>query len=243
MIRQLLPGPVDLESREDIESVYLPPPGDHLRINFVASLDGSVEVKGRSGPLGGPADKAVFMAMRGVADVVLVGAGTARAEDYGPVRLPPEVQERRRARGQRARPPLAVVSGMGGLDPRARLFEPDRDVVVFTTDEVAARHEELRSVAEVVPSGSGDVIVERVVAELRRRGLRHILCEGGPSLSRSLFDAGLVDEMCLTLAPMLAGEGNRELSHIWSGPPGRFELLTLMEGDGMVITRYAVDGR
>ena len=243
MIRQLLPERIDLESREEIESLYVAPPGDHLRINFVASLDGSVEVKGRSGPLGGPADKAVFMAMRGVADVVLVGAGTARAEDYGPVRLPPEVQDRRRARGQRALPPLAVVSGTGGLDPRARLFEADCDIVVFTTDEVAVVHEELRTVADVVASGRGEVIVEMVVSELRRRGLRHILCEGGPSLSRSLFAAGLVDELCLTLSPVLAGEGNRELSHMWPGPPGRFELLTLMEGDGMLITRYAVVDR
>lgn len=243
MIRQLLPGPADLESREEIEAVYLVPPQDHLRINFVASLDGSVEVDGRSGSLGGPADKSVFMALRGVSDVVLVGAGTVRAEDYGPVRLPPEVQDRRRARGQKARPPLAVVSGSGGLDPGSRLFEPDRDVIVFTTDETAAQNHELRSVAEVVPTGSGRVGVEKVVADLRRRGLRRILCEGGPSLARSLFDAGLVDELCLTLSPMLAGEGNHELNEMWSGPLCRFELVALSESDGLLMTRYALGGR
>lgn len=240
MIRQFLPAPAVLASRAEIEEAYIHPSGRHLRVNFVASLDGAVEVGGRSGPLGGPADRAAFMAMRAVADVVLVGAGTVRAEDYGPVRLIEEVQERRIRRGQSPRPPLAVVSARGDLSPAARLFEADRDVIVFTTEAVAEARRDLADVAEIVPCGSGGVDVSIVLAELRRRGMGRILCEGGPALTRSLFAAGLVDELCLTLSAVLAGEGRQRLTQGWTGGTGPLELTALMEGDGMVITRYAV---
>jgi riboflavin biosynthesis pyrimidine reductase len=242
VIRQLLPERMELEGPEAVEGAYLPPGDRHLRINFVATLDGAVEVGGRSGPLGGPVDRSAFMAMRAVADVVLVGAGTARAEDYGPVRLAPEVQARRRARGQSSLPPLAVVTATGALEPGSRMFEADRDVIVFTSEGVALERRSLTAVAEVVACGAGVVDVKHVVADLHGRGLGRILCEGGPSLSRSLFEAGLVDELCLTLSPMLAGEGHHHLGQAWGGAPGQFELVALMEGDGMLLTRYAVAG-
>jgi riboflavin biosynthesis pyrimidine reductase len=228
-----------LEAREQIEAAYFHPSDRHVRINFVTSLDGAVEVGGRSGPLGGAADRAAFMAMRAVADVVLVGAGTARAEDYGPVRLAPEVQARRQSRGQSPRPPLAVVTATGALDPGARMFEADRQVIVFTTEGVVRRCPDLGAVADLVACGSGLVDVGQVVSELHARGLGRILCEGGPSLCRSLFEAGLVDEMCLTLAPVLAGEGHHQLSQAWAGAPVPLELVAVMEGDGMLLTRYA----
>ena len=240
MIRQLLPEPGWLDGNEAVEAAYLPPSARHLRLNFVTSLDGAVEVGGRSGPLGGPADRAVFMAMRAVADVVMVGAGTARAENYGPVRLGEDVQSRRRQRGQSARPPLAVVTSRGEIDLSARMFEPDRDVILFTTEATASARPELSEVADVVVAGQGMVDLGAVVGELHRRGLGRILCEGGPALARSLFVAGLVDELCLTLAAVLAGEGHHDLSESWSGEPRTLELNALMEGDGMLITRYSV---
>lgn len=240
MIRCLLPEGGVLEDPAAIEKAYIHPSERHLRLNFVTSLDGAVEVGGRSGPLGGPADRAAFMAMRAVADVVMVGAGTARTERYGPVRLAADVQERRRSRGQAPRPPLAVITARGELDTGARMFEPDRDVIIYTTERVAAARPDLAEVAEVVPSGVGVVDVAQVVAHLRGRGLGRILCEGGPSLSRTLFEADLVDELCLTFSPVLAGEGVHRLSEAWRGDAGRFALRALMEGDGMVITRYEV---
>lgn len=240
MIHTFLPEIGTLEDQASIEVAYLHPADRHLRLNFVASLDGAVEVGGRSGPLGGPADRAAFMAMRAVADVVMVGAGTARAESYGPVRLAADVQDRRRTRGQRPRPPLAVITARGDLDPGARMFEPDRDVIIYTTERVAAGRADLREVAEVVPCGVGVVDVAEVVAHLRGRGLGRILCEGGPALTRSLFEADLVDEMCLTFSPVMAGEGNHRLSEGWRGEAARFQLHALMEGDGMVLTRYSV---
>lgn len=243
MIRSYLPEEALLEDQAAIETAYLHPSEQHLRLNFVTSLDGAVEVGGRSGPLGGPADRAAFMAMRAVADVVMVGAGTARTERYGPVRLAPDVEDRRRARGQAPRPPLAVITARGELDTGARMFEADRDVIVYTTERVVTDRRDLAELAEVVPCGVGVVDVAQVVAHLHGRGLGRILCEGGPSLSRSLFEAGLVDELCLTLSPVLAGEGTHHLSEAWRGDAGRFSLRALMEGDGMVITRYAVETR
>lgn len=243
MIRSFLPAAAVLEDQEAVEAAYIHPAERHLRLNFVASLDGAVEVGGRSSPLGGPADRAAFMAMRAVADVVMVGAGTARTENYGPVRLAADVQERRRARGQTARPPLAVITARGELDTGGRMFEPDRDVIVYTTERVAAARPDLAEVAEVVPAGVGVVDVAEVVAHLRGRGLGRVLCEGGPALSRTLFEAELVDELCLTFSPVLAGEGAHRLSEAWRGDAGRFSLRALMEGDGMVITRYEVEPR
>lgn len=240
MIRRFFPEPRPLEDRSDLEDAYMHPSERHLRVNFVASLDGAVEVGGRSGPLGGPADRAAFMAMRAVADVVMVGAGTARAENYGPVRLAPEVQERRRSRGQAARPPLAVITARGDLEANARMFEADRDVILFTTEPVAEARADLAAVADVVTCGVGAVDVDLVVRGLQERGLGRILCEGGPALTRSLFEAGLVDELCLTLSPVLAGEGHHRLSEAWAGEAGRFALAAVMEGDGMIITRYEV---
>lgn len=243
MIRTFLPEAGLLADRAAIEAAYVHPSERHLRLNFVASLDGAVEVGGRSGPLGGPADRAAFMAMRAVADVVMVGAGTARAEHYGPVRLAPDVQERRRQRGQTPRPPLAVITARGELDRGARMFEPDRDIIIFTTERVVADRPDLGEVAEVVAKGVGVVDMAEVVADLRLRGLGRILCEGGPALSRALFDADLVDELCLTFSPVLAGEGVHRLSEAWRGDAGRLSLRALMEGDGMVITRYEVEPR
>ena len=242
MIRQYLPEPAQLESQEAIEDSYLIPSGPHLRVNFVLSLDGAVEIGGRSGPLGGPPDRASFMAQRAVADAVLVGAGTARAENYGPVRLDPDVQARRVKRGQPGRPPLALVTAHGDLDTGARVFEDDQEVLVFTTELVADRRPELSAVAEVVTAGTETVDVGAVVSELQRRGLGRILCEGGPALTGSLLHEGLVDELCLTFAPILAGYGHRRISDGWGVDPRALRLLTLMESGGMLLTRYAVVG-
>lgn len=238
MMRRLLPVVADLEGRADLEEIYLLPSGPQLRVNFVSSLDGAVEIDGRSRPLGGPADLDAFMAMRAVADVVMVGAGTARAEDYGPVKLGDDARDRRVGRGQTPVPPLAVITRHGDLSAGARLFEAD--LIVFTTAEVAAAEPWPGSGAEVVAAGSGRVDLEAVVGELRRRGLERILCEGGPSLTAGLMAAGLVDEICVTISPIVAGEGHRRLSEVNLDEPTDLELVGLVEADGMLIARYHV---
>jgi riboflavin biosynthesis pyrimidine reductase len=243
MIRRLLPETGRIESDDALEQWYRHPTDQHLRVNFVATLDGAIEVGGRSGPLGGPADRQVFMAMRAVADVILVGSGTATAENYGPVRLEAGAQARRRARGQPDRPRLAVVSGTGRLDPGARMFTGGERVLVFTTEPVVQARPDLAQVADLVGCGDDRVEPNRMVSTLHGMGLTRILCEGGPALARGLFSAALVDELCLTVSPVLAGAHHQALGEAWPGPPGRFELTALLEADGMLMTRYAkVDG-
>ncbi len=243
MITELLPQRRQLGEAQDLEDFYRPAGGRHLRINFISSLDGAVEIGGRSGPLGGPADRAAFMAMRGVCDVVVVGAGTARAEDYGPVRLRQEVQARRRARGEAAVPPLAVVTARGDLQPSARLFGADGRVLILTTKQVARSRPDLAAVAEVIACGADTVDMAAAVAELHDRGLGRVLCEGGPELTRTLLDAGLVDELCLTIAPVLAGGGRRLVGGGEMGMEGRFRLTALLEADSMLLARYDTRSR
>ena len=245
-MRQLLPDPCELAGPADLERVYAPPGSEHLRLNFVTALDGAIEIDGRSGPLGGPADRVAFTAMRAVTDVVLVGAGTARAENYGPVRLPDDAVERRRTEGRATRPPVAVVTAQGHLDPDSRLFSDGAEVIVLTTDAVVGAGRLAGVAANVVACGAERVEPTLVVAELRRRGLGRILCEGGPRLARDLLGAGLVDELCLTLAPLLGGGGRATITGPGPGAPVALHLSGLIEGDGLLLARYAtgpaVDG-
>jgi len=236
---QFVPELAELAEPGDFERAYAHPAGHHLRVNFISSLDGAVEINGQSGPLGGPVDRAAFMAMRAVADVIMVGAGTVRAESYGPVRLAEDVQGRRRERGQRPRPPLAVVTARGDLEPGGRIFGPGADVLILTTSQVAAERADLAKVAEVIDCGDAHVDLGFAVAELRGRGLGRVLCEGGAELMRSLMMVGLVDELCLTYSPVLAGPRHRSLAGPGPLPHlERFRLATLIAGDDMVLTRY-----
>lgn len=237
-VTQVLPVRRELDGQEDLERLYLPEGDQLLRINFIASLDGAVEIEGRSGPLGGPVDRSAFAAMRAVADVVLVGAGTARAENYGPVTVAPDVAGRRLQRGQSPRPTLAVVTRRGDLDRRSRLFGGEDRVLVLTTDEVEAGRPDLSEVAEVVSCGRSEVEVDRVVGELRRRGLGRILCEGGPALARTLLGAGVVDELCLTISPVVLGGGRRLFGEQQLERAEAFELAAILEADSMLLARY-----
>jgi riboflavin biosynthesis pyrimidine reductase len=243
LIRQLVPAGGELAGDAELEEFYRLPAGPHLRLNFITSLDGAIEIDGRSAPLGGPADRAAFMAMRAVADVVMVGAGTARAEDYGPVRLSDGASRRRQEREQRGLPPLAVVSGRADLDPSARLFGPGSQVLVLTSAAAARLRPDLGRVAEVVHCGETAVDLGAAVGELRARGLGRILCEGGPALTAGLLAGRLVDELCLTISPLVAGPPHRHLTGEEPlGAPERFCLSGLLEAGGLLLTRYAPAG-
>lgn len=204
-MHRLLPSsaPVDLE---DAYAGLEPPDDSWTVLGMVGAVDGAAAVDGRSEGLGGRGDLAAFRALRTLPDVVLVGAGTVRAEDYGPP--VPRGVAARRARGQADVPRIAVVTRSADLDPAARLFgDPDRRPLVLTTrDAPEDRRAALREVADVVEVGQDDVAPGDALAELHRRGLRRVVCEGGPSLNGQLLAAGVVDELFLTLAPTLVGE-------------------------------------
>jgi riboflavin biosynthesis pyrimidine reductase len=242
LIRKLLPAPEVLGEDGDLEAFYALPPGRHLRADFVVSMDGAVEIGGRAKPLGAPADRSAFMAMRAVADAVLVGAGTARIERYGPVRLSEEVRQRRIDRGQEPVPPLIVVSRRGALDPEERIFDGGNRPVLVTTGAALRTHPSLSLHADVLECGTDEVDLPKAVDLLAQRGWGRILCEGGPTLLSGLLAGDLVDEMCVTFSPVIAGTQHLRLSG--DAPllePSRFRLDGLLEGDGLLLARYGRD--
>ncbi len=228
----------------DLDACYRLPPlaaGQvHVRSNFVSSVDGATEVDGRSGALGGSADRRVFRLLRWLADVVLVGAGTVVAEDYGPVIVPPDRRERRVAAGQDAVPPVAVVSAALRLDPSARLFAaPVRPLVLTCEAAPPARRKALAEVADVLVCGERRVDTAVALRALGERGLGRVLCEGGPSLHADLADAGLLDELCVTIAPLLAGPDHLRMvrGRRWQAPL-TMTLSQVLEEDGNLFLRY-----
>jgi riboflavin-specific deaminase-like protein len=189
--------------------------------NMVSTVDGAVEVDGSSKDLGGPDDLEVFRALRSVADVVLVGAGTVRAEGYGPPRLPEALTTRRRGTGRTDVPRLAIVSGRLSLDPSMPFFDGHRPYLVTTSGAAASASDELRARADLLACGTDRVDLEQALRRLRQEGASVVLSEGGPSLNGDLLAGGLVDEVCLTVDPRIVGGTGRR---IFTGAGGRMDL-------------------
>ena len=246
-MRRLWPDPSpEAGEVEDVAALVAseerPPGADRpwLLVNMVASLDGGVTVDGRSGGLAGAADKELFGALRQVADIVLAGAGTVRAEDYGPSKASDGIRALRRARGQREVPRVAVVSRRLDLDPTARLFsDPDnRPYVITHASAPADRRAELADVAEVLAFGEDEVDLVAALAHLRSEGAAVITCEGGPTLNGTLIALDLIDEWALTLSPVLIAGDARRSSRGMVADPRRFQLARLLEGDGELLGRW-----
>ncbi|BCZ24629.1 pyrimidine reductase family protein [Mycobacterium senriense] len=186
----------------ELAPFYADPP-DGVRANMIFSADGAAAFRGRAGPLSCPTDQRLLNILRGLADVVLVGAGTARAENYGPVRLSDAARARRHHEGRAEPPPIAVVSRSGELPPR--LFSnPDQQPILVTCARTAAQQDPDDDRQHVMVAGEDSVDVSRAVAMLREQGMHRILCEGGPTLLDELVEADAVTEICVTLAPKLA---------------------------------------
>jgi riboflavin biosynthesis pyrimidine reductase len=224
-LRSLLPQASDRVNLVEMYSrdLQLPAGRPFLRVNMISTLDGATSFAGRSGGLGGPGDKLLFAVLRSLADVVLVGAGTARTEHYGPVKLPAEVQRMREGRGQSALPPIAVVTQSLDLDWGASLFGGTipRPIVIAPGQSDASALATAGKAADLITTGMGTVDLQAALIELGNRGMRYVLCEGGPRLNTGLAAAQLVDELCLTLSPRLAGSVGGGLMGGWlaSGGP------------------------
>jgi riboflavin biosynthesis pyrimidine reductase len=233
-LRALFPEPSDRVNLVEMYSRAVEVPKDRpfVRVNMIATLDGATSFAGRSGGLGGPGDKLLFSVLRSLADVVLVGAGTARTEHYGPVKLPVEVQEMREAQGQRPRPSIAIVTQSLSLDWALPLFRSGdpRPIIIAPGDSSAAALAQAGRVADVLTAGVGAVDLRSALEALGADGMRHVLCEGGPKLNTGLAAAEAVDELCLTLSPKLAGGVGGGLSGGWLGSGGRW--LSRQEATG-----------
>lgn len=217
----------------------------HLRANFVAGLDGAATLEGRSGTLGDEEDQRVLRALRALADVLLVGAGTLRAEGYGALRLDDAAVGWRRANGLPDHPVLAVVTGSLDLHPGADALAqaPVRPLVITHAAAPAERRAALAEVADVVSCGEQAVDPAAVRSALAGRGLPQILCEGGPSLFGSFVVADAVDELCLTLAPVLTAGGAPRIAVADQEVARDMELVHALPGKAMLFLRYLRSGR
>ncbi|HWG11993.1 MAG TPA: pyrimidine reductase family protein [Streptosporangiaceae bacterium] len=214
-----------------------------VRANMVESVDGAASVDGRSGGLSGDADRQTFRVLRSLADVVLVGSGTVRDEHYRPAQVSAMVPGLRA--GRSATPPIAVISGRLNLDLSSSLFTdapPDARTIVITSEK--APLDQRKAVAEhadVIAAGTDGADLGAALSALAERGLGRVLTEGGPHLLAQLASAGHLDELCVTVSPVLgAGHAGR----ILAGPslPGGLVLSLghVLEDQGFLLCRYLV---
>lgn len=229
------------------------------RGNMVASADGAAAAGGLSGGLSSPGDRRVFWLLRGLADVIMVGAGTARTEGYHPTKGKDNWAELGLRAGRPAAPPLALVSRALALDPAAPLIgdapKDARTIVITCAASPADRRAELDRVADVIVAGDDAVDLTTALAALADRGLGRVLCEGGPTLLTSLAAARVLDELCLTLSPVLAGPSAVRITarpltaHPEPTGPGAAEaafpaqglrLAHVLEEDGNLLVRYEI---
>lgn len=209
-MRQLLPHPADEVDVDAAYAVARPTlDGRPWTVGLMTSTaDGAATVAGRSGTIGGEGDQAVFRAVRAAADAIVVGAGTVTAEGYGPVRVDEAAVTARTERGQAPHPQLVVVSGRLSLDPDHAALDGGRAVVAHGPSVPADRVAAFAGTADLLalPAGEGGgVDVAALLAELGARGHGVVVVEGGPTLNGALVAADLLDELSLTLDPMVVG--------------------------------------
>jgi riboflavin-specific deaminase-like protein len=244
-VRQLLPLPVGDVDPVEAYAVERPAPAGRpwLLLDMVTTLDGATAAAGRSGGLSGPGDRRVFHALRAAADVILVGAGTVRAERYGPPRVPDELQEQRVLRGQAPQPRIAIISRRLELDLESDLFGSTPPPLVVTCPGApATRRVEVADRADLVLAGQGDAVdLGAALATFHELGAAVVVCEGGPRLNGQLVDADLVDEYCLTVAPLVVG-GTSTRSVVDAADVRRgFALAHLLEEGGELFLRAVRD--
>lgn len=213
-----------------------------VRANFVSSIDGSSTVGSLSGPLGGPADKRVFDLLRRLSDVILVGAGTLRSENYDAMRLSADASRWRLDHGLSAQPHLAIVSSRLDLDAASDVFvnAPVRPIVLTAgSADPHARHG-LERVAEVIGCGDLEAEGKHIVEALAARGLTQVHCEGGPHLLGTLIADDMLDELCLTTSPLLeGGVGPRITSHEKDALSRSMTLDHVLISADMLFTKYS----
>jgi riboflavin-specific deaminase-like protein len=259
-LRRLLPHGAPTTVERLLDELACPREGDladraaagprsrpYLLLNMISTADGRATLGGRSGAIGGDADKELFHGLRTAVDAVMAGAGTVRAERYGRLVRDEHRRQIRRERGLTEEPLACIVSGRLTLTSEIPLLaDPDARVAILTTsaaslpDDCRAKIEYIRAARE------GAVDLPSAMSELRERlDVRTMLCEGGPHLNSQLLAEGLADELFLSLSPKLAGgDATSEALRILSGPeldpPVALELVAALEHDSHLFLRYKI---
>jgi riboflavin biosynthesis pyrimidine reductase len=240
-VQSLFPtAPSELNDDDLIELYAYPAEQPWLRANFVSSLDGAAQGSdNRSGTLSSRADRRIFGLLRSLADVIVVGAGTARSEGYLPVAASEARTALRNELGLAASPSIAVISRSLRIDVGLLRGGLAPTLVVTTESAPVERREEIGSLASVLVAGDTDVDIALAKELLISRGFSRMLCEGGPSLMRDLVASSAVDELCLTITPLvMAGDRLRMTQGPVLDPPGNFVLRHLLEDESSLFCRY-----
>ena len=236
-LRQLLPS-----GNPDLAALYAYPDGQWLRANMVSSADGAANLDGASAALSSDTDRQLFALLRALSDVIIVGAATVRTERYKPAKIAEPWRHLRE--GRTPTPPIAVVTGRLDLDPESPLVAAApahaRTIVITTAQAPADRRAELASHADLIVAGEETVDLKAAVSALAARGHHRMLAEGGPHLLGQLLEARLLDELCLTIGPLMAGPG---ASRIVAGalptvPPLPLRLAHVLADDSFLFCRY-----
>ncbi len=232
------PGPTSVAAQLDGYRPWDDPPADRprLALNFAATLDGRAAIDGRSGPIGSDTDTAMLVGLRGRFDAVMIGAGTMRVERYGRIVSDPEERDGREELGL-SPDPLVVIVGSLDLPWDAELFtDGGGRVLIFTADD--ADPPATATPVDVVREAEGRVDMTAAMRRLREeRGVRAVLCEGGPHLHSQLQAAGLSDELFLTIAPKLVGAGSTILEGVLP-EVAELELAWLLQEGSELFGRY-----
>ena len=242
IIRRLLPEPGEVDTDALPTGLALADLAHDARpyliANMVQSVDGRATVGNRSGALGGDADREMFHGLRTAVDAIFTGTGTLRAENYGRLVRNPERRERRVAAGLSPEPIAVVVSRRGRIPWSIPMFEePEQRILVFTETSVEPPGD-VDAQVQVVPLDDARpvAVLERLRTDF---GVRSVLSEGGPTLLSSLVADEVLDELFVTVAPLLAGQGEKTvLDGPPIGEPAPYSVTWLLEHDGFLFLRY-----
>lgn len=253
-MQTLLPEPVRPMSPAGVTEAHAWPTDVlWVRAVMLATADGAaVSPTGHSSGISSSGDRLLFAAIRGTADVLLVGAQTIRQEGYRPMSPRRELEIPRIEAEQAPVPRLAIVTRSGDLDTESSLFTDSAEPpIVFVPESISSdRRVQLSQVAEVVALGSDSVPLGQALSYLEAIGLKRVVCEGGPTLLGHLAAAGLLDELCLTITPLLSGgaysQGGK-IPRILGGAvlpdsPAQMQLIQVLEDSGTLFLRYVVAG-
>ena len=233
------PGPTSVAAQLDAYRPWDDPPADRprLALNFAATLDGRAAIEGRSGKIGSDTDTAMLVGLRQRFDAVMIGAGTMRVERYGRLIGDPAKRARREELGLPG-DPLVVIVGSLDLPWDAPLFTAGGGAVLLITADPDGEPPATATAVEVLREPDGRVDVTIALRRLRReRGVRALLCEGGPHLHSQLQAAGLADELFLTIAPKLVGAGSTILEGVLP-EVAELELAWLLQDGSELFARY-----
>ncbi|MFL5838805.1 MAG: dihydrofolate reductase family protein [Solirubrobacteraceae bacterium] len=238
----------DPELRRLLAADGLPALGDRqsrygrpwVAANMASSADGRATVGNTSGGLGNAADRTMFAELRAQVDCVLVGTGTLATERYGPIVRNPAVREERERAGRSPQPMCCVVTRTGRVPLDIPLFgDPEQEIALFSGAAVPLQGVRARvDVTRAEQPGFGAALRDLHA----RRGVRTVLCEGGPRVLGALIADGLLDELFLTVSPLVVGaEGMKNVIEAHTAPgPVPLSLMRVSESEGALLLRYAV---